>query len=72
MASDRHHQATGGVALEAAALRDQAALLEFEVRRLERHDWPGWLRNGEILTRRVSELRRQASTLEAEVRAVTG
>ena len=57
-----------GVAPQAAALREQAAMLQSEVERLERHDWPGWLRNGEMLTQRISELRRQAAAMESEVR----
>ena len=61
-----------GAAAEAAALREQVAALQDEVARLERHDWPGWLRNAEQLTQRVSELKRQAAVLEADAHRLDG
>jgi hypothetical protein len=59
-----------GAALEAAALRAQAAVLQGELERLERLDWPGWLRNSRVLTDRISELKRQAAVLEIDARRV--
>ena len=63
-------QSPGGAALEAATLREQAHVLEGELGRLERHDWPGWLRCGGMITERISELKRQAAMLEGDARRV--
>ena len=60
----------GGAALEAASLRAQADALEGELERLERHDWPGWLRYGAMITERISELKRQAAMLEQDARRI--
>jgi len=49
---------------QAQALRLRAEELRAQLRRLERHDWPRWLRDADGVTREVSELLRRAAELE--------
>jgi hypothetical protein len=50
----------------AAELRAEAQALEAQLNRMERFDWPRWLREADGITRRVSELRRQATQCEQD------
>ena len=70
MRQDGGRQSPGGAALEAATLRKHAQALESELEQLERHDWPGWLRCGGMITQRITELKRQAAMLEGDARRV--
>ena len=68
MSVGRARRIPRGAADEAASLRDQARALESELDRLERQDWPRWLRCGAMIAERVSELKRQAAMLEGDAR----
>lgn len=51
----------------AAELRAEAQALEAQLKRLERLDWPRWLRDADAITRQISELRREATAREQGV-----
>lgn len=52
----------------AASIRTRARELEVQLNRLERHDWPRWLREADELSRRITEMRREATALELSQR----
>ena len=54
----------------AGELREEACALQAELDRLERLDWPRWLREADGLTRKISELRRQATAIEQECSSI--
>ena len=47
-----------------AELRSEASALRAQLDRMERFDWPRWLREADLLTRQITELRRQATAME--------